>query len=168
MRARNRDAPGVKLVDFKCVIDADDSPLLAGSFNSARAASASTVGSLVGHRRVYLIGTITDFSKARIEIRPAFIGIRSFIDEEADPSPNEMAPGLRIYPEEIGQFSGIDFQSPVTPADLKAVLSVPEDTVKHVIADLVGEAYVPKDWGGEPSDLYTSQVFARGRQISSA
>ena len=67
---------------------------------------------------------------------------------------------------EIDQFSGVDFQCPVTPADLKAVLAVPEEKVKNSLADLIGEAYVPKDWGGERSDLYTSRVFARGRQIS--
>jgi len=33
---------------------------------------------------------------------------------------------------------------------------------------LIGEPYVPKDWGGERSDLYSSRLFARGRQMSSA
>lgn len=166
-RARGRDAPGVKPVDFAAAIDADEPLLLAGSFNSARMASASAVGNLTGRRRVYLIGTITDLSEARIEIRPAFIGIRSFIEDE-DPASGEMNLGLRIYPSEIGQFGGVDFRCPVTPAELKAVLAVPEEKVKNTIADLIGEAYVPKDWGGERSDLYTSRVFARGRQISSA
>jgi integrase len=39
-------------------------------------------------------------------------------------------------------------------------LRVPEDTVKRAFAWLIGESYVPKDWGGERSDLYTSRVFA--------
>jgi hypothetical protein len=33
---------------------------------------------------------------------------------------------------------------------------------------LIGESYVPKDWGGERSDLYTSRVFVDGRQVSAA
>jgi hypothetical protein len=69
---------------------------------------------------------------------------------------------------EISQFSGVDFAAPISDAELKAVLSVPETKVKHAIAGLIGESYVPKDWGGERSDLYTPRVFARGRQISSA
>jgi hypothetical protein len=81
-RARDRDAPGVRPIDFAAAIDADEPLLLAGSFNSARTASASAAGSLTGCRRVHLIGTITDLSEARIEIRPAFIGIRSFIEDE--------------------------------------------------------------------------------------
>ncbi|HEY1914513.1 MAG TPA: hypothetical protein VGH27_02960 [Streptosporangiaceae bacterium] len=166
-RVRDRDAPGVRLVDFAATIDADEPLLLTGSFNSARTASASATGSLTGRKRVYLIGTITDLSEARIEIRPSFIGIRSFIEDD-DLASSEMNPGPRIYPSEIGQFGGVDFRCPVTPAELKAVLAAPEQKVKNTIADLIGEPYVPKDWGGERSDLYTSRVFARGRQISSA
>lgn len=40
--------------------------------------------------------------------------------------------------------------------------------VKRAFARVIGESYVPKDWGGERSDLYTSRVFARGRQMSAA
>ncbi len=166
-RAKDSDAPGVRPVDFAAVADADEPLFLKGSFNSARQTSASAAGGLTGRRRVYLIGTVTDLSEARIEIRPAFIGIRSFIEDD-DPASDVMNSRLRIYPSEIGQFCGVDFRCPVTPAELKAVLTVPEEKVKIAIADLIGEAYVPKDWGGERSDLYTSRVFARGRQISSA
>ncbi len=47
--------------------------------------------------------------------------------------------------------------------ELQAVMRVPEETVKRALAGLIGENFVPKDWGGEQSDLYTSRVFARGR-----
>ena len=40
--------------------------------------------------------------------------------------------------------------------------------MKCAFAGLIGESYVPNDWGGERSDLYTSRVFARGRQVSAA
>ena len=53
-------------------------------------------------------------------------------------------------------------------AEREAVLRVPEKEVKHAFADLIGESYIPKDWGGERSDLYTSRVFARGQQVSAA
>jgi hypothetical protein len=113
-----------------------------GSFNSARTASASATGSLTGRRRVYLIGTITDLNSGRIEIRPAFIGIRSFL-EDKDLTPGKTMPGLRVYPSQIGQFREVDFSCRVSSAELKAVLEV-------------------------CSDLYTSRLFARGRQMSAA
>lgn len=79
-----------------------------------------------------------------------------------------MAPGLRVYPSEIGQFSGIDFACPVTEAELAAIRQVPEEMVKNAFAGLTGESYVPKDWGGERSDLCTSRAIVRGRQVSAA
>lgn len=165
-RDRDHDAPGFKPVSFTAVLDAGEPVRVAGTFNSARTASSSATGNLTGNRRAYLIGTVTNLSAERIELRPVFIGIRSFVDD--DLAAGGLPPGLRVYPGDIGQFSGIDFASPLTQAGLEAVLTVPEDTVKHAFARLIGESYVPKDWGGERSDLYTSRVFARGRQVSAA
>lgn len=165
-RARDGDAPGVKPVDFTAVLDAGEPIQVTGSFNSARTASPSATGSLTGSRRAYLIGTVTDHGAARIELRPAFIGIRSFLDD--DPAAGRVAPGLRVYPSEIGQFNGIDFGRPVTESELAAIRQVPEETVKNAFAGLTGESYVPKDWGGERSDLYTSRAIVRGRQTSAA
>jgi hypothetical protein len=165
-RDRDHDAPGVKPVNFTAVLDAGEPLRVAGTFNSARTASSSATGNLTGSRRSYLIGTVIDLAAGRIELRPAFIGIRSFVDD--DLAAEGLAPGLRVYPSDISQFTGIDFASPLTEAELKAVLRVPENTVKRAFATLIGESYVQKDWGGERSDLYTSQVFARGRQVSAA
>jgi hypothetical protein len=165
-RDRDHDLPGFKPVSFTAMLDAGEPVRVAGTFNSARTASSSATGSLAGSRRAYLIGTVTDLTAERIELRPVFIGIRSFIDD--DLAAEGLAPGLRVYPSDIGQFSGIDFASPLTEAECEAVLRVPEDTVKRAFAGLIGESYVPKDWGGERSDLYTSRVFARGRQVSAA
>ncbi|MFE7128282.1 hypothetical protein [Streptomyces sp. NPDC057617] len=165
-RDRDHDAPGFKPVRFTSVLDAGKPVHVTGTFNSARTASSSATGSLAGNRRAYLIGTVTNLSAAQIEIRPVFIGVRSFVDGHL--AAGGPAPGARVYPGDIGQFSGIDFASPLTEAEREAVLSVPEDAVKHAFARLIGESYVPKDWGGERSDLYTSRVFARGHQMSAA
>ncbi|MFD4443833.1 hypothetical protein ACFWPK_29075 [Nocardia sp. NPDC058519] len=165
-RDRDRDAPGYKPASFTAVLDVGEQVRVTGTFNAARMASSSASGSLIGNRRVYVIGTVTDLSAKQVELRPVFIGIRSFVDD--DPATGIPMPGARIYPSDIGQFSGIDFASPLAEAEGEAVLRVPEDTVKRAFAGLIGESYVPKDWGGERSDLYTSRVFACGRQVSAA
>ncbi|MFF0448057.1 hypothetical protein ACFYT4_16880 [Streptomyces sp. NPDC004609] len=165
-RSRDHDAPGFKPVSFTAVLDAGKPVHVTGTFNSARTASSSATGSLAGNRRAYLIGTVTNLSAAQIELRPVFIGVRSFVDDEL--VAGSPAPGARVYPGDIGQFSGVDFASPLTGAEREAVLRVPENAVKHAFAKLIGEPYVPKDWGGERSDLYTSRVFTRGRQMSAA
>jgi hypothetical protein len=45
---------------------------------------------------------------------------------------------------------------------------VREETVKNAFAILIGESCVPKDWGGERSDLYTTRAIIGGRQVSAA
>lgn len=165
-RDRNHDAPGFKPVSFSAVLDVGEPVHVVGTFNSARTASSSATGNLTGRRRTYLVGSVTDLTMDRVELRPVFIGIRSFVDD--DPADGGLAPGLRVYPSDIGQFGGIDFACPVSEAELDAVLQVPEETVKRAFAGLIGESDIPKDWGGERSDLYTSRVFTRGRQVSAA
>jgi hypothetical protein len=165
-RDRDRDAPGFKPASFTAVLDAAEPMSVTGTFNAARTASSSASGSLTGNRRVYLIGTVTNLSAEQVELRPVFIGTRSFVDDDLPAGAS--ASGARVYPSDIGQFSGIDFASPFAEVESEAVLRVPEDTVKRAFAELLGEPYVPKDWGGERSDLYTSRVFARGRQLSAA
>lgn len=165
-RDRDRDAPGFKPASFTAILDAAEPLRVTGTFNAARIASSSAPGSLTGNRRAYVIGTVTNLSAEQIELRPVFIGTRSVVDD--DLAATGPVPGLRVYPSDIGQFSGIDFASPLTEAESEAVLRVPEDTVKRAFAELIGESYVPKDWGGERSDLYTSRMFAHGRQVSAA
>ncbi|KJK53812.1 hypothetical protein [Streptomyces sp. NRRL F-4428] len=165
-RDREQDTPGFKPMSFTAMFDAGEQVRVTGMFNSARTASSSAASSLAGARRAYLIGTVTNLRAAQIELRPVFIGIRSFIDDDA--AAGGLTPGARVYPSDISQFNGIDFTSPFTEAESEAVLHVPEGVVKHAFAGLIGESYVPKDWGGERSDLYTSRVFARGHQVSAA
>lgn len=165
-RDRACDGPGFKPVNFTAMLNTGEPLRIAGTFNSVRTASASATGNLTGRKRAYLIGTITDRTQEQIELRPVFIGIRSFIAD--NPTAECLPAGLRVYPSDIDQFNEIDFTSPLTEAELEAVLLVPEETVKRAFAGLLGEPYVPKDWGGERSDLYTSRVFARGRQVSTA
>lgn len=165
-RQRDQDAPGYKPASFEAGLDAGEPVRVTGDFNSARTASSSSQGNLTGTRRAYLIGTVTGLTGQQVTIRPVFIGARSFTDD--DLTNGEPVPGLRVYPSDIRQFSGVDFGSPISQAELDAVLRVPEKTVKQALATLIGEPFVPKDWGGERSDLYTSTVFARGRQVSAA
>ncbi len=42
-------------------------------------------------------------------------------------------------------------------------LVLPERVVKHLLARLLGEPFVPNDWGGEHDDLYTTRVTLNDR-----
>lgn len=42
-------------------------------------------------------------------------------------------------------------------------LQLPERDVKRLVAGIIGESSVPKDWGGESDDLYSTRVRVGGR-----
>ncbi len=166
-RAKERDKPADKPVDFHAQLNTDTATTLSGSFNSTRFTAASASGNLSGRKHAYLIGTVISWDSNKIELRPAFVGIRSFIEDEEVVSYGGTS-NRRTYPGQVDQFTTVDFGSSVSADELKAVLSVPEEAVKTSFAAMIGEAYVHKDWGGERSDLYTSRLQVQGRQISSA
>jgi hypothetical protein len=48
-------------------------------------------------------------------------------------------------------------------AGFAAPLDLAERNVKRLLARLLGEPFVPNDWGGEHDDLYTTRVIFGGR-----
>jgi len=166
-RAKERDRTGDKPVDFHATLNTDNSVTVAGTFNSARLVTASAAGNLSGRKPAYLVGTVTAWDGANIELRPAFAGIRSLIEDE-DLAAYGITSKRRIYPSEVDQFARADFRSLVTPNELQTLLATSEESVKTALAAIIGEPYVHKDWGGEKSDLYTSRLHVEGRQLSTA
>jgi hypothetical protein len=53
-------------------------------------------------------------------------------------------------------------------ADLKTLKAIPENDVKHAFAELLGVPSVPKDWGGELSDLFSPHLTIGGQRVSTA
>jgi hypothetical protein len=77
-------------------------------------------------------------------------------------------PRLVIGIEEIDTFA---MTASVAAADVAAFarpLDLPERTVKLLVAAIIGEPYVPKDWGGEGNDLYTDNVRLGATRIGAA
>jgi len=47
-------------------------------------------------------------------------------------------------------------------------LKITESQIKTWFAEIVGEPFTQKDWGGEPHDLFSNRVKLRGRRIPTA
>lgn len=75
---------------------------------------------------------------------------------------------VRVYPSQIDAFANLDDEEPPSKGDLQALLRISEDDVKNAIADIIGEPFVPKDWGGEKSDLPTNRLTIDGEPHSAA
>jgi len=166
-RDRSLENPGNSPIRFMAPMSTDADVRVHGIFNAERLAAASAAGNLTGDREVLVLGTVVRCNARSIEVRPAFIGIRTYVNDDADAFFG-VSESLRVYPREIDQFSGVDFTTPCTPAELQALHYTSEDEVKRSIAALMGEPFVAKDWGGEKSDLYTSRTSVRGTHLASA
>jgi hypothetical protein len=166
-RAKERDRPGDKPIDFHAIISTDETVTVKGTFNSERLASASATGGLTGRKPAYIIGTVMQVTSDAIVLRPAFAGVRSFIEDDQFVA-HAVPQDRRVYPSEVDQFSKAYEHSEVDAADIASLRSVPEELIKKSLASIVGEPFVPKDWGGERSDLYTTHISVQGKQVSSA
>lgn len=73
----------------------------------------------------------------------------------------------RIYVDEIASFREV---LKVAPHETRKLvpLTLSERKVKQSLANIIGEHFVSKDWGGEKSDLYTSHVIFDGKRIATA
>ena len=71
----------------------------------------------------------------------------------------------------ILQMADIDSFSRVLTIAAKDVarfanpLNLAEDVVEQIIAKVIGEPYLVKDWAGEMDDMYTGQVVLNGRNV---
>lgn len=134
-----------------------------GEISSAHFFSDTSVGVLKGKKRMLVAGHF-EFNGERAEVFPYIIG------EEIEGAvlPMPIATSIRIYPQQIDQFSRIGQRPQPTAADLRAIGSMPEAAVKQAFADIIGEPYVSKDWGGEKSDLQTARLTIDDKPTSAA
>lgn len=71
-----------------------------------------------------------------------------------------------IWPASVDTFSKVRLQ-PI-PRSLTPLSKLSEASVKAALAEIIGEPDIPKDWGGEESDLFTTRLHVNGAQTSAA
>jgi hypothetical protein len=139
---------------------ADRTVRVHGTFNPVRMTSSSSNVELAGTRSHFVLATVTDLDDDVVELRPIVIATRLYGPAETAWYPDEWQ---WVHPRQVDQFSQVDWDSPLTPDDLIRLKAIPERTVKEAIARLIGEPTVPKDWGGERNDLWTTRLMVDGR-----
>lgn len=76
---------------------------------------------------------------------------------------------LELHPCQIDAFAEIRQVPRATARSALAPLrDIPEVEVKRAFAELIGEGEVPKDWGGEQSDLFTSAITVDAEPMTAA
>lgn len=102
---------------------------------------------------------------ARNEIEASAVG-KAFATALATVHAEEAEP--LIAAGDIESFASIRNVTPASVAKFANPLNLPELAVKLFIASILGEPYVPKDWGGEGNDIYTDHIRYGGREIGGA
>jgi hypothetical protein len=134
-----------------------------GQMSNDHLFSTTSIGVLRCKKRMLVAGHF-EFHGQKVEIYPYIIGE----EIEGASLPMPIAASIRVYPQQIDQFALVEKSPQPTAADLKAIESMSEAAVKQAFADIIGEPYVPKDWGGEKSDLQTTRLTIDGDPTSAA
>lgn len=142
----------------------DEQRYVHGTFNPARLTCSTSNSELRGVRRQYMLGQVAAADQLRVELRPLAIATRLL------PPPPRQWDGdwQRIAPRQVAQFAAADWDLDVRLSDLEELRDVSEAELKRMLADLLGEQVVPKDWGGEQCDLWTSRLMVDGRPHTAA
>lgn len=139
-------------------------------FHHEHLTSNSAWFELSGQKPLFVLGAATALDGNTIKAIPWVI---------ANPIPDYERPAtlvgghwrnrLEVFPDAIEAFSKMrDAPTSSTKLDLQQLRAVPEREVKKAFAEIIGEPVVPKDWGGERSDLFTSRTVIEGKRVSAA
>jgi hypothetical protein len=131
----------------------------------------SASGEMAGKKRLFMVGRLTECDSEDMRAQAYIIGHLHSEPRPSEPNTdrfNALPNQMEIFPATVDSFSKIIDEGTPTIAELKQLLEIPEREVKAAFAAIIGEPFVPKDWGGEISDLVSTQVRINGQQVSSA
>jgi hypothetical protein len=109
-----------------------------------------------GSTRLFAFGYIAGIDDTNIRAVPYVVG-DLVASSHAISSP--FVPTLELRPEEIKQFAGMDEAWFPSETEFKLMTMIPELAIKELICSLLGEHSVPGDWGGEESDVLSSNLI---------
>jgi hypothetical protein len=114
---------------------------------------------------IFVLAQIDRVGTSVVEATPAFIG---YLGEYKVFGKFFLPTRSEVFVDSIDNFEAVrEIPTPSTKA-LQVLREIPERDIKLAFAQIIGEPDVPKDWGGERSDLYTTYLRIQGTRISSA
>ena len=139
-------------------------------FHHEHLTSNSAWSMLAGQRRMLVLGLVQDIQGNKITALPYVIGnivLNGFTSIEW--AENFWGEYREVHINRIDNFSVVkDYNPRFTKQSLQALKDIPEKDIKQAFAEIINEPHIPKDWGGESSDLFSSHVAIEGRQKSTA
>jgi len=131
---------------------------LVGDFSPEHVVKAASARlHLSGRHRLFLFGYVTAVGSISATVRLLVIGRRIAVDGWGSP----YADRLFVSPEQIQEFDRMGTIDR-SQRDLQVLRTVPEATIKRWFAEIIWQPTIPKDWGGETSDLWTADLHLSG------
>ncbi|MES2704920.1 MAG: hypothetical protein V4649_19950 [Bacteroidota bacterium] len=137
---------------------------LSGVFSPKHLFGVSSVSRLSGKASVFLFAYIEECKANEIKLRPIFIGGRMIDTGTPFGSSSDL---LKVDVEDIDEFQKVSGTSHRF-LKLDRLKDIPEKQIKHWIAEILYEENVPKDWGGEYSDLFSNHIHVCGQRLNAA
>ncbi len=141
-----------------------------GTFDPARFEANSPHGNLSGRTNALAVGVAqeVDEDHSRVVLRPLLIGFPYYAPASRHGSEfSSRRPEIPyFYVEEFG-LKESDMRRAPTAAERARVFAMPEQAVKEAFGQILGLASVPKDHGGERSDL-VAEVTVSGNRLRAA
>jgi hypothetical protein len=148
----------------------DDGWTVECRFHHNHLTSESSWLELSGQKTLFVLALTTEITDKKIGAIP-FVIANPFPQMGARASrighnwPNR----FQIYVDMIDTFDKVGkISRRHSKRELEHLRSVPEQTIKETFAEIIGEPLVPKDWGGERSDLFSDRVVLDGERIATA
>lgn len=120
---------------------------------------------LSGSTNLFVFCTVTELTDKHVKAVPYLIGD---LVESSGSMDLPFRDYLQLHPQQVDQFSEINFLWTPIRAEFNKLKTIPEQKVKEVFCELLTEFEVPKDWGGEESDIFSSNLSIEGQRYSSA
>lgn len=167
-----KDYPNVPIqavAEIHTKTESDNNRKLRILYHPNKLTTDSAWGRLSGSSRLYSLASIESVEANEVKARPYIIG-----DLHVHEGRRSLITPIFDYGQlsigEIASFSKISevIENEKVRPDLAQLRSIPENDVKHAFAEIIGEDNVPKDWGGETSDLFTSNVTFNQHKVPAA
>jgi hypothetical protein len=134
-------------------------------------ASASSAGDLSGRNSLFIVARLTASTPPHLEAQAYAIG---HIHEQPRPSGLSMDRfgrlqwQMEVFLRDVDTFAEAADLPAATSEELQSLARISEADLKQAFAEVVGESFVPKDWGGERSDLFSTHVTLQGQSVATA
>ena len=126
---------------------------------------------LQGLKRLFVIARFTDVQSSICEAQAYAIGFMHREPRAPDLFGDVLeaySNHMEVHVSRIDVFKAIDYSRSPTKRELARLEHIAETDIKTAFAAIIGEAFIPKDWGGETSDLTTSHLAVDGKRLVAA